>query len=197
MNLYEHVFFHQYLESGEKLMYTMHKHWIVVYRKMLEIGFFGIAIPAGILFFFFEFNSLPAYALYAWIGLGILASLYAFTDWYADAWLLTDKSIIDVHWDGFLRRSAQRIGYSSIESIIYEIKGFKATLFNYGTLTLNNESGNTIVIQNISNPKKAEAKLTEMRNALAEQSGQDNLEVLKDLLANVIEEKLNKAGKGR
>lgn len=197
MNVYEKIFFSQHLDSGEKLIYVMHRHWILAFRKMLQIGFFGMLIPAGILFFFFEFDSPVAYALYIWIGLGLIASLYVFTDWYADSWLLTNKSIIDLKWDGFFKRSAQRIGYESIESVIYKIKGIRATLLDYGTLTVNSESGNTIKLTNIANPRRAEAKLAEIRGKIAEKSGQDNLETLKDLLADVIEEKLNQRGKGR
>ena len=197
MNFYEKIFFHQYLDDGERLLYTMHRHWIVVFRRMLEIGFFGMLIPLGLLFFFFKFDSVAAYTLYGWMGLGFIASLYTFTDWYADAWLLTSNSIIDVRWDGFFKRSAQRIGYESIESVIYEIKGVRATLLNYGLLTITNESGNVIEIENIRKPRRAEAQLTHIRNQLGEQSGKDNLETLKDLLADVIEEKLNHRGKGR
>ena len=126
-----------------------------------------------------------------------MASLYTFADWYSDAWLLTNESIIDVHWDGFFKKSAQRIGYESIESVIYEIKGVKATLFNFGILTITNESGNIVEIENIQQPRKAEAKLNNVRNQLGEQAGKNNLETLKELLADVIEDKLNKRSKGR
>ena len=197
MNFYEKMFFHQYLDDGEKLVYTMHRHWIVIFRRMLEIAVFGIILPLSLVFFLFKLNSVAAYALYAWAGLGFIASLYTFTDWYADAWLLTDDSIIDVRWDGFFKKSAQRIGYESIESVIYEIKGVKATLLNFGVLTITNESGNAIEIENIHKPRKAESRLTHVRNQLGKQSGQDNLETLKDLLADVIEDKLNHRGKGR
>jgi hypothetical protein len=197
MNLYERLFFSHYVDEGEKLLYTMHRHWVVVFQKMMEISFFGILIPIGVLFFFFRFDSPVAYVLYVWMVIGFIASMYTFTDWYADAWLLTDRSIIDVRWDGFFKRSAQRIGYESIESVVYEVKGVKATLLNYGVLTITNESGNVLEIKKIRNPRKAEAKLTEIQGQLSQQSGQDNLEALKDLLADVIEDRLNKSGKGR
>jgi len=197
MIFYDKILFSSFLDDGETLLYTMHRHWITVAQKMLQIGLFGMLLPATLVLFFFDFQSTAAYVMYGWIALGFMANLYAFTDWYADAWLLTDHSIIDVKWDGFFKKSAQRLGYESIESVIYEINGVKGTILNFGTLTLFRESGETLELNHISKPRKAEARLSAIQDRVNKQSSANNLETLKDLLADVIEEKINNRGKGR
>jgi hypothetical protein len=197
MNFYDKFFFNQYLDQGEKLIHVIHKHWILIMRRMMQIAFFGIIIPALAVLFFFEPTSIVAYVLYGWIFVGICGSLYTFCNWYSDAWLLTNHSVIDVSWDGFFKSSAQRVGYESIESVLYEVSGFKGTLFNYGKLKIQRESGEILELGDIHKPRHAEARLNQIHTAVSKKSGQKNLEILKELLADVIEDKLNKSGRGR
>lgn len=192
MSFYERIFFSDYLEPDEKLHHVVHRHWSVMTRRMIHIAFFGLLIPIGMVLFFFDPYSTVAYGLYAWAGIGLMASLYVFTDWYSDAWLVTNKSIIDVRWDGFFKKSAQRLNYEGIESVSYDVQGIVPTLLNYGVLKITKESGLAMELTHISKPRKAEARISEMRVTTEKTTGKNNIEVLKQLLSEVIEERLKK-----
>ncbi len=188
MLFYDKLLFYDHLEDGESLYYVVHGHWVLIARKMLKIGFFGICIPLGILFFVTGFQNQAAYFLYAWIAIALIYSVYAFLDWYADAWLLTDVSVIDVRWDGPFKKSASRIDYHSIESIEYAIEGVKGTMLNYGALRVMRTSGEEVLLTHVANPKRAESRLSRLTNDFAGKKKSKDVEALKALLAEIVKE---------
>lgn len=183
--------FERYLDKDETLLFSIHRHWITVNRTMVKIAIFGYLMPIIGLVFVVGLNGPVSYLFFAWIALAFCYSIYAFCDWYLDAWLLTEISIIDTSWDGFFKQRSSRIDYESVESIDIEIKGIKQSLFNYGDIVLIRNSGVNVVMENVSKPQMASNWLGKVQSEIVAAKGGQDSESIKKLLADVISEHIS------
>lgn len=180
----DRLVFHGHLEEDEKILYVIHKHWIEIFKPVLELTFVGFLLPWTL--YLMGFNKpLFFWIAVVWTTLAAIRYFYILTDWYADAWILTSMDVIHVEWSGIFHNSAARTNYQDIEGAEYEIKGFLATIFNFGELTIKIASGN-VTIHNCSNPKKAEMKIAEVQDEFMRNRGLQNASQLRDLLAEML-----------
>lgn len=184
---FKRLLFKGYLDKGENLFYAITRHWIVIKDEMVKIAIFGYLMPIGMLVFFFGLDSPISYLFYGWIIISLGYSLYAFLDWYLDAWLLTDVSIIETRWDGFFKQRSSRIEYTSVESVDVEVKGIKQTVLNYGNVVLIKSSGVNIRMERISRPNMASSWISRIRGEAIANKNIQNSEAIKGLLAEIIE----------
>ncbi len=182
------LLFGKYLGKKEKLFHTIHRHWITVQAQMVKIALFGYVVPALVMLFITGLTGPVALMMYGWFFISFCYSLYAFLDWYLDAWLITDVSIIDTRWDGFFKQSSSRIDYESIESVDIEMKGIKQSILNYGKICLVRASNNEIKMNYVHNPQLASTWITRVMQAANSNKNSQNTESLKDLLADIIQE---------
>lgn len=134
-------------ENEEHLM-TIRKHWIVLAGQLLPL--FVLAILP--LLFPSLYALLPqnmqeavgsdievtfalgiaAYAL--WLLFLWMVAFMRITDYYLDAWYITDKRIIDVEQDGFFSREIAVLMHDRIQDLKIEIRGMIETIFDFGNL---------------------------------------------------------------
>lgn len=184
---FKRLLFKRYLDKGETLLFVINHHWITVKDQMLKIAILGYVIPFSVIIFFTGLFNPISYFFYGWLVLSFMYSIYAFLDWYLDAWLLTDVSIIDTSWDGFFKQRSSRVEYTSVESVDVEVKGIKQTVLNYGTILLIKSSGVNIRMEKVFNPHLASTWLSKIRGEALINKNVQNAESLKGLLAEIIE----------
>lgn len=150
-------FFTGHLEEEEVMKRVVHKHWIT----MLQSLFWPTAsVLAAIVVAVF----LPdKYVLYG-VLIAVVAALVwwarNFMDYFLDAWVITNKGVIDLAWHGWFHRQASRTLYSDIQSVSYEIKGIAPTLLRYGTITIEKIStGSTVSLDHVHQPKNVESSI--------------------------------------
>lgn len=187
----QRMLFSKFLEDGETLYYAIHRHWVMVYKQMMKIGIFGILIPLFFLIFMTGTSSEAAYFFFAWLGIGLFYTVFAFLDWYMDAWLLTDVSIIELQWDGFFSQRSSRLDYYSIETINYDVQGVIQSMLGCGKLTLIKYSGTPLVIEQVDEPEVASHWITRIKNENQASRSTQSTESMKDLLAEVISDRIN------
>ncbi|MBU0727961.1 hypothetical protein KKA95_04720 [Patescibacteria group bacterium] len=181
----EKLIFSKHLEKGENVLYSVHKHWVCIFKIALEVGFFGFVVPWGIYILGFNSN-LFLWTVVIWSSIAFLRYLYALIDWYADVWLVTDMSIIVIEWRGFFSNAATRIGYEDIEGIAYDINGFWPTVLQYGDITLKVMSGNNLDLKKSKKPKKAELMITKYQDKFLNDREMQDAGNLKGLLSQMI-----------
>jgi hypothetical protein len=178
------LIFSKHLEKGEKIMYSVHAHWIKTVKPVLTVTFFGLVIPWGL--YFMGFNSkMFFWVAVLWSVLAYLRFLYLMLDWYANVWLITSMSIIITEWHGFFSNTATRIGYEDIEGVAYEIKGFWGTVLRYGNITLKVMSGNNMFMADSANPKKSELAIAHCHSTYLKDRQMQDAGNLKLLLAQM------------
>ncbi len=181
----EKFIFGKHLEEGEKILYSVHKHWVEIFRSVIQVGFFGLVLPWGL--YAMGFNTVLFFWLaIAWSVFAYIRFFYILIDWYCDVWLSTDMGLISVEWKGIFRNSATRIGYEDIEGVVYEINGFWGTVLGYGNLTLRVNSGNNILLKNAKKPKDAELALARLQSDFLNKKGMESSDGLKEILSQMV-----------
>lgn len=179
------LLYRAHLNPGETIHHVAHTHPVQIYKKFISILFFGILLPA------FFYTLMPPFwpVWVSWAGFGTLKMILLGFDWYYDALLVTNQSLIDIQWDGLFSRSSSRIEYHTIEGVSYEVSGFFATILNYGNLTIERTgSGKVIGIEKVSFPKKTEREILQAQNEFMRNKAFRDHQTLKDLLSSMIED---------
>ena len=71
--------------------------------------------------------------------------LYHFADWYLDAWIATNASLIDVEWRGIFHHLSSRIPYSEVrEGFMGNKKGVLGTILGFGNASVSMTTGGKI-----------------------------------------------------
>ncbi|MBT5016137.1 hypothetical protein HN748_04765 [Candidatus Peregrinibacteria bacterium] len=183
------IMFRAYLNPGEKILYVAHVHPFTIYKSFLKHLFFGFALPG-----LFYLMMPPFWIVWAsWGGIGALYMLLFYLDWYFDAILVTNQTIIDLEWTGIFKRSSSRVEYHTIEGVAYEVNGFWATVLNYGDLAIDRiGTGSQIGLKDVSFPKTAEREIMSAQNDFMRNKSFREHQTLKDLLAGMLQDYSNK-----
>src|SRR3989338_8127816 len=103
------------LGENEKIIVAVHRHWIVIGRKMTLVIFLLIPL-IGILIFVSrapqEFIGLILYALVLYFLFVIFLAFRLWIDYYLDMWILTDKRLIDIEQTGLFQRNIFEIRHN-------------------------------------------------------------------------------------
>ena len=158
-------------------------------QRRIKRAIAGVVLALGLLYLLPTWLNANNILFGVWVLYTLVMLLFLFFDWYLDAWLLTNNSVIDVKWEGFFRRSVKRLDYKGIENVSYAVSGLLATIFGYGTVKIE-QAGGVTEIHSIANPKKVEALITQYRDALADSGAQQDEAGIKDILANIVKRHL-------
>jgi hypothetical protein len=182
--------FKSHLEENEKILYTAHRTLFILFTDIAKITFLGIIVP------FLLFLFIPK--LYAicliWIIIGLSKLCFALFNWYFDAWLVTTQGVIDIQWDGPFTKTATRIEYQNVGGVTYEIKGFFATLFNFGDLHLSDLGSAKISLLSAKRPKMVENNIMQFQEKYLSKQNFEDHDKLKGLLTSMLREHIRKNG---
>jgi hypothetical protein len=126
-------FFSRHLDDEEKIVLVVQKHWLLGVKALYAPTLVFIAVWSMLYF------SRTDYVLYGVLLAALGVAIWwirNFMDYYLDAWLITNKGIIDLEWHGWFHRTSSRVLYSDLEGVEYEVKGIFGTLLNYGEMTI-------------------------------------------------------------
>ena len=127
--------FKGHLDEDEELLFVAHKHWFEIFLPLLKFVVFGLLFPWALwLFVDFHWGIIIVWHIFfiCWL-------IYNIMDWYLDALLVTNASVIDIEWHGILHRTSARVDYVDLKEISYEVNGIWATLFDFGILHVHPE----------------------------------------------------------
>lgn len=132
------LFFARYLGNDDEIVRVFHRHFLAVFPNIL----FWILIPTiGV-----------SWLVYKWFYPGILETpflwlfegyllivyiliLYRIIDWYADAWILTRRGVIDVRWSLFML-DMSFTEYHDISAVEYSQRTLFDKVFHMGDVVI-------------------------------------------------------------
>ena len=130
------------LDPDEKIEAIVRKHWIVL---AVQTFVFIVLMPAPYLIYRLiplpPFVNVPGNHSYVFVFFGLLWILglwfFFFIGWtlhHLDAWVVTNKRIVDIEQNGLFSREETSFRLDRIQDITVETHGILATLFGFGAI---------------------------------------------------------------
>jgi hypothetical protein len=163
------------VESNEHVLVVVHKHWAGVAVMYLLTTLVLLALVIIGIYVLPDMNlSSDTSGL---ITLGSIATLVIFAAivativsiYYQSKLTLTDKSLVQIIQRSLFNRKISRLSMSNVEDVNVEQKGVIASIFNYGTLTVQTAGEeDNFVFSFCPNPNIYAERILEARQVYAE-----------------------------
>lgn len=184
------------LDDGEKLFEILHRHSIEVWGRISAWIGLGIVPPFFVIWYAHTLGFMYSWWLaLPWMAISTTWIIYHLVDWYFDALLITNYSLIHVQWHGIFEREAARIEYEDIKEVSYITDGIIPTSFNYGDLSILSISGGKTVLRSIPDPQKAEQLLRKYKNDFIEFQRYTDSNQLEKILSGMVQNHVWEYGK--
>lgn len=145
----------QYEDEEVKLVFNQHP---IILRKPLVI--FAVIMLVGALpLAFWPTASWAWWSFGVGILVGALVFAYFWMSWHFSVYIITDQRVINVKQNGFFHRQVVELGHDKIQNVNYEVPGFWATSFGYGTIIIQTFVGD-LVLDTIHHPEKIHRQIS-------------------------------------
>lgn len=184
----DRLLFLRHLEPDEELQLVVHKHGIILVSTLFWPSLaFLLAI--------FTLTQLPYRTVIPFTAIWAIAAcvwwLRNFFDTFLDAWIITDRAIIDVEWFGWFHRKSTRILYSDIEGVSEEIQGVLATLFRYGTVSIERiATGQIVSLDYVPHPRRVEGIILQSMEEYLHSKNLKDATHVQEILSQIVAEQL-------
>ena len=154
------------LDEGEEIVLEVRKHWLVmVLTAMSLFGFF----VAGFLIVYLmsvdfirdylelsvNINQLQILLLSSLSLLAFVIFFVAWTDFYLDVWLITNRRLIDIEQKGLFYRDIAVLKLDQVQDVTVVLEGFIPTLFGFGEIRVQTAGTATeFKMTHVANPRK-------------------------------------------
>ncbi len=134
------------LEKDEQIITMIRKHWFILFAEIFTVAL-ATLLPLLILLLYplipkgevlpdtlSGHYSTIIISICIWTVLCIMAGTMAWTYYYLNLWVLTNKRVILVQQLGFFRRKVSSFRLERLQDVKVRINGFIATILNFGTV---------------------------------------------------------------
>lgn len=138
-----------HLEPGEHVISEVRKHWFIFVMELFPffvLAFLPFLLPtilswAGPAFATFQnavsLTSPLAHALLgAWLLLMWCGAFNRFTDYFLDAWIITNTRIVDINQKAFFYRSVSSLLLNRVQDVTVTSRGILVSLLNIGDINV-------------------------------------------------------------
>ncbi len=150
----------QDLKQDEEVVVIFRKSWGSRLASILKIILF-LAIPLVFSFVLLThwLGGIIFTLLLLW---AVFYALYVWMNWYFDSVVITNQRIIKVSQKGLFNRAVEEFPLDHVGNVSYEIPGFLATFFKYGTLKIEMDYGKKTDLECLSGPRQTQDLLIEL-----------------------------------
>ncbi|HPF95597.1 MAG: PH domain-containing protein [Candidatus Magasanikbacteria bacterium] len=156
----------------EKVVHILRRHPITILSTLIGYAVI-IAFPFVVAWYLNIFEpTLYLSSLYqpliilgvsAVFFIGWLMLFLSFLDYYLDVWIVTTKRILNIEQIGLFARVVSEVRLHRIQDVTSSVKGFWATMFNYGKLDVQTAGEKLIIsFEDIPNPIRISKSVTEL-----------------------------------
>jgi len=163
------------LESDEKIIKIVRKHWFIAFSHGISVGIVAIAplvgwVVAGSLMqentaaFSIELSEyLPHFIFFYtfWLLMNWMTLAHIWTILHLDVWVVTDRRVIVIDQVSLFRRHIGSFRLEKLQDVNIEVNGIIATFLNYGVVECETASGShTEEFRTMNLPRPRELKST-------------------------------------
>jgi len=148
--------------EGEDVLFYFRQHPVVLRRSLivwLGLTLVGMLLALAIIQFWPVEYKLGYWAAMIGFGVGLLWLVYRGVVWYFSMYIVTDQRIIQDQKQGLFKRQVIEIDLDKIQSVNYEIPGFQAAMFKFGTIVVQTFVGD-LVVEFVHKPTAIHNQLT-------------------------------------
>ena len=188
--------FGAFLEEDEKVLRVFRRPLVFALPWVLiRLALWG-ALVGAVWFFYPAYNQLNiSYIWQALAVLGLLHSAAPLWQWYVNALVMTNESLIIVDWPRLWHRKSTRIDFHNLDEITVERTGIKSFMLNYGNLLLAKiNGGEQHVVANLSRPTRAARYMEDYREWFLDQKNFTEESALKGLLSGMVQRHVGERG---
>ncbi len=131
------------LEKGEKVIAGVRRHWFAFFLQVIALAVAAL-VPLPLFFVAAALHLLAApkvwlllffFAVLLWLLLWILFFV-AWTNYYLDMWIITDRRIVDIEQKSLFHREASECFIERIQDIKVEMHGILAAILGFGDISI-------------------------------------------------------------
>lgn len=132
------------LESGESLIQVVRKHWFVIVVELFGICLLallplvglgiGLTTEIGSRLAVQDHLTVISFGYALWLLVISMMLAMAWTHYYLDLWIITDRRIIVVEQVHFFHRKVGSFRLERMQDIKASVQGIIPTLLNFGTI---------------------------------------------------------------
>lgn len=159
------------LEENEHIVYEIRKHLFYFYAKMGMIASIVVLIP---LFYYIFIASVGLQvsgnfwkiSVLGYLLFILLVWIYAFiawTDYFLDTWIVTEKRIIDFELKGLFSRDIATVRIEDVQDLKITVVGFLNTFLKIGNISIQTAgSDKEFMIKNARDPEEAKKAIAKV-----------------------------------
>lgn len=102
-------------------------------------------------------------------GIGLIGFFYHWIGWYFSIFIVTNLRFRQTVQRGFFGKSIVDVGLNKIQNISYNVNGFSASIFGFGTIVVQTYVGD-LVLDKVPHPDRI---YSELHQIIKENGGQD------------------------
>lgn len=170
-------------EPDEKIIVKVRRHWFYFLREIVTLL---LVLVLPVLLYFLgvyigvdEYIHVPGDFFWLWVALSSLWALawwigffVAWTDFYLDVLIVTDKRIFDIEQKGLFFRDSSSFRLDRVQDISIEIDGFLATVLGYGHIHIQTAGEKREFVANfIPHPHELMSLISQYTDKAVEQEG--------------------------
>lgn len=153
-------------EEGEEVLHLARRHWFYIALVAFLDGMLFVLSIAGTLMLFGLLRGVEGISSYdalavciylaATLGLFLWMHFFAiWTDHWLDAWIITNKRIIDIEQKGFFNRQVSSFPLTRIQDVTYDTVGIIAMWLHFGNVRLQTASiSSDLVMKQVPFPEE-------------------------------------------
>ncbi|MFK7780509.1 MAG: hypothetical protein QM490_05250 [Candidatus Gracilibacteria bacterium] len=194
MNKFETSFFEKYIPEGQKIVGTIHIHFIDIFSKLFLWLTMGALIPSFLYFYSERIKDLvPFYYLELLLIIIFIKIIYDIFDWYNDVWIITDEGVVALE-RALFKTGTISVDYEKIEGLEVDQVGISDKFLKKGDLKIHKFGDDTIVLRNAINPYRGVDLIEETSTIASEREDKekDKFDIIMDALGGVVENYIGK-----
>lgn len=143
------------LESDEKVLKIVHKHWFLIFTRSMGIALTALFPLIGWVIVSYmlstpespiqldlsNYSNYFVYFFSTWLLFNWMMFMHMLTDHHLDVWVVTDRRIISIDQRGLFNRNIGSFRLEKLQDVNISINGIVATFLHYGTVEAQTASG--------------------------------------------------------
>ena len=150
------------LKAGEEVIAVVRHFGLTLWPKILAVILL-FTLPFFFIFPLFKWGYWGVALFLLPILLGVIFALKTFVVWYYNAFIITNKRVIDLDQRGFFERIVSEVALETIQDVSHRRKGIWQTIFRYGDVRIQVADTDTgLEIKNVRAPEETQQLISDL-----------------------------------